>query len=370
MFKIRIFQPIVPEYRVALFNGLGKRYGDRIEVWASPGEGQDKSYPLESIRYDYDHRLVKVGSLCWQCGFSLRGLKKGDIVVVCGDVHQLSSLWIAALAKLRGIGVVWWGHHRTATSTERRIRIRLAVAKKLSDVFLCYTKTGIRYLEERGFKKESVFATGNTIDQEPIRIAIQNARANEEVLRRRPYFLCCGVLRRKIHLELFIKAMAYSRLSRVNLVVIGDGAMKEFWQKLATEFNVDKRITWIAGTRDQNVMAPWFLNAAAFVYPGSIGLGILHSFSYGLPVITHGNAAHHGPEFEAMEDGKNGLCFREGDAEDLANKVLSIIDDEKKLAFLFKNAKETATHYTMNQMVSNFVAAIEATQIRRLGCFM
>lgn len=172
MFKVRIFQPIVPEYRTALFNGLGERYGENIEVWASAGEGQDKSYPLQATRYDYNHPLVKFGSLRWQRGFSLRGLKKGDVVVICGDVHQLSSLWVAVMAKSRGIGVVWWGHHRTSTSTEIRVKIRLAIAKRLSDTFLAYTKTGVKYLEERGFKHGRVFATGNTIDMKSVELAI------------------------------------------------------------------------------------------------------------------------------------------------------------------------------------------------------
>ncbi len=359
-FKIRIFQPGVPEYRVAVFNGLGKRYGENIEVWASEGAGQDKSYPLQTIRYDYNHPLLKVGSLCWQRGFSLCGLKRGDAVVICGDVHQISSLWIAFMAKLRGIGVVWWGHHRTSTSTEIRIRIRLAIARRLSDVFLSYTKTGIKYLEERGFKHGCVFATGNTVDQEPILRAIQNVKIDDGVRARQPYVLCCGVLREKMHLELLIKAMADARLANLNLVVIGDGVMKKSWQKLADDLGVGQRITWIQGTRDQEVMAPWFLGAKAFVYPGSIGLSILHSLAYGLPVITHGNADRQMPEFEAMEDGKNGLCFKEGDVEDLADKILSVFDDDLRLAEMSRCAKETASHYTMDAMIAHFAEAIEA----------
>ncbi len=360
-FKIRIFQPIVPEYRVALFNGLGTRYGENVEVWASEGSGQDKSYPLQMTRYNYNHKLLKIGSLRWQRGFSLRGLKKRDVVVVCGDVHQLSSLWIAAKAKLRGIGVVWWGHHRSARSTEIRIKIRLAIARRLSDVFLAYTKTGIKYLEECGFEHGRVFATGNTVDQEPIQRAIENVRIDDGVRAHQPYVLSCGVLREKMHLELLIKAMADARLANLKLVVIGDGAMRVMWQKLADDLDVGKRITWVKGTRDQEVMAPWFLGAKAFVYPGSIGLSILHSLSYGLPVITHGNACHQMPEFEAMEDGKNGLCFKEGDAKDLAEKILSVLDDDECLAAMSKCAKETASHYTMDAMVSNFAEAIEAT---------
>ena len=93
-FRIRIFQPLVPEYRVALFEGLGQRYGDRIEVWAGDGFGEDQSLPLKGIKFSYGHNFVSIGPFKWQKGLSLAGLESGDVIVICGDIHQLSSLWL------------------------------------------------------------------------------------------------------------------------------------------------------------------------------------------------------------------------------------------------------------------------------------
>lgn len=367
-FKVRIFQPVVPEYRVALFDGVGERYGERVEILAGQSIGADVSYPLAKMLYDYDHPLWRFGPFFWQRGLSLHGLKKGDVIVVCGDVHQLSSLWIALKARICGIGVVWWGHHLTATSKKWGVKIRLAVARLLNDVFLCYTSTGVAYLVANGFRKGRVFATGNTIDQEPIKTAI--AHVSSSAFRERhsaaPYFLCCGVLREKIRLELALWALADDRLRSVNLVVIGDGPMKEKWQKLATELGLASRVQWISGTRDQSALAPWFLGAKAFVYPGAIGLSILHSFSYALPVITHGNAEHQMPEFEVMEDGKTGYCFREGDVEDLIACCQVLLSDEKARAEMARHCQKLAfTRYSMEQMVNNFCVAVE--EARRLS---
>lgn len=359
--KIRIFQPIVPEYRVALFNGVGRRYGADVEVWASDGAGQDKSYPLETLHSDYAHPFKSLGPLRWQKGLSLRGLKKGDVIVVCGDVHQLSSLWIAAKARLCGIGVVWWGHHKTATSRRLGVWIRLAIAKFLSDVFLCYTNTGVKYLERCGFKRGRVFATGNTIDQEPIKKAIAKVLNHSDAQTLlAPYVLCCGVLREKVKLDLFLKAMTDSRLQGVSLVVIGDGPMKSRWQALAGSLGVANRVRWIAGTRDQEVMAPWFLGAKAFVYPGAIGLSILHSFSYALPVITHDNADRQMPEFEVMEDGKTGFCFAEDDIEELTACCNALLSNEEKRLEMSRYCQYVAfNQYSMKQMINNYCSALE-----------
>lgn len=367
--KIRIFQPIVPEYRVALFNGVGERYRGKVEVWASDSLNKvDCSCPLTSCVYDYAHKWHKFGPFVWQSGFRVDDLSpQEDVVVINGDIHQISTLRIAILCKIKGIKVVWWGHHKTSTSKPLGVKIRLAIAKLLSDVFLCYTKTGILYLEERGFLRGRVFATGNTIDQTPIASAIERFRLGIgcdkliEYYRNRPFVLCCGVMREKVHLDLFISAMADPRLENICLVVIGDGPMKETWQKMATELGVDGRVKWMHGTRNQEDMAPWFLNAKAFLYPGSIGLSILHSFSYGLPVVTHGNANHHMPEFDVMEDGKTGVCFVENDIEDLICKTAAFLKDEPRRVEMGRYCQKLAFEkYSMDQMVDNFCEAIEA----------
>ncbi len=369
--KIRIFQPIVPEYRVALFNGVGRHYGECVEIWASAGDGQDKSYPLEEMRFDYSHAFRKVGPFRWQKGLSVKGLTRGDVIVICGDVHQLSSLWVAWKAKCRGIGVVWWGHHKTAMSKSWKVRLRLWFTKRLASVVLCYTAKGIRWLLARGFKEGRVFATGNTINQKPIHEAVKiwNSVAlerfkKENGLDGKKVLLFCSVLRAKTKFDQLIRALAEGELAKRNdivVAVIGDGEERENYQRLAKELNLENRFLWLGATRDQNVMAPWFLSSKLFVYPGSIGLSILHSFSYGLPVVAHSNAEHQMPEFEAMKDGVNGLCFQENDWRDLAIKILSVIDDDERLEQMKREALKTAADYSMDKMVEHYIEAIEAT---------
>lgn len=367
-FKIRIFQPIVPEYRVALFDGVGERYCDRVEIWAAEKMGDDVSYPPSKMRYDYTHSLRKLGPFVWQKGLSLKGLHAGDVIVVCGDVRQLSSLWIALKAKCSGIAVVWWGHHRTATSSDIAVKVRLAVAKKICDVFLAYTRTGIDYLMACGFEGDRVFATGNTIDQTPIRKAIAawtseklSRFQDEQGIKDKIVLLCCSVLRPKVRLDLAIRALASDALSGVWLAVIGDGSEKVRYQELAAEMGVVDRIKWIGATRDQMVMAPWFMSAKAFIYPGSIGLSILHSFSYGLPVVTHGNADHQMPEFEVMEAGGTGCCFEEGNVTDLERELCLLLSNESLRLKMSMHCQSLAYEmYSMAQMVANYCDAIDA----------
>ena len=372
-FKIIIFQPCVPTYRVGLFEGLGRIYGSRLKVVAGPFFNKDvPCCPLRGVRTDYAHPIRDIGGIRLQKGLSLKGLGKGDVVVICGEPRNLSMMGLALRARLRGIGVLWWGHHKTATSKPWRIAIRLFLTRLLSNDVLCYTSAGARWMVDHGFDKDHVFATGNTIDALPIKDAIAkwtpaklatfqeaNGLVGKKVL------VFCSALRPKVRLDVLLRALVAGRLAArddIVLAVIGSGEKEAEYRQLAHDLGVASRVCWLGAMQDQNAMAPWFLSAKLFVYPGSIGLSILHAFNYGLPVITHGNAEHQMPEFEAMADGKNGLCFKEGDAADLAEKILSVVDDDQKLAFMSMNALETASHYTIDQMVANFAEAIEATR--------
>lgn len=359
-FKIRIFQPIVPEYRKAFFDGIANHYGNRIEVWASNSLGGNSSVALDAMRHDYSHSFRKLPMFLWQNGLSLKGLSRGDVIVVCGDVHQLSSLWAALKARCLGLKVVWWGHHRTASSRALGVKIRLMVARLLANVMLTYTKSGVAYLESLGFEHGRVFATGNTIDQSLIKKAAAEFDGVDRFAGRKG-LLCCSVLREKVKLDQVIRVLADPRLADAVLAVIGDGVMRKEYERVAEECGVAERVLWVGATRDQGVMAPWFLSAKAFVYPGPIGLSILHSMSYGLPVVVHDNAAHQMPEYEVMEDGRTGVCFKENDLKDLLGKLVGLLEDEPRRLEMARYCQKLAFEkYSMDNMISNFIEAIEA----------
>ena len=370
-FKLRIIHPTILEYRKALIEAVGLRYAGRVDLMAAASCGpQDKSVPLEHMPHDYSHSLTKIGPLVFQKGLNLKGLSRGDVVQICGDVHNISIIWLALCARFRGIKVVWGGHHKTATSKPLGVWIRLQIAKLLSDVYLCYTEAGKKWLKAHGFAKRPVFATGNTIDQVPIKAAMSKwdtqsieAWKKEHGLSGKNLLLCCSVLRSKIRLDMAIRALASKPLAERNtvLAVIGDGPAKEDCERLAKELGVAERVIWVGATRDQEIMAPWFLAARLFVYPGSIGLSILHAFSYGLPVVTHRNVDHQMPEFEAMEDGKTGIVFNEGDVNDMVGKIAALLDAPSKLLEMSGYAKRLAyERYSMDNMVENYCEAIEA----------
>ena len=59
----------------------------------------------------------------------------------------------------------------------------------------------------------------------------------------------------------------------------------------------------------------------AFLYPGYIGLSLVHALWYGLSVITHDNLLRHAPEFTVLKDKFNSINIKENNHDDLADKL-------------------------------------------------
>ncbi len=371
--NVRIFQGWIPEYRVALFDGIGERYPGRVEVWASWGEasGDRHSRVLDIAKYDYSHPVHEFGKIYWQSGMSVRGLKKGDVLVVGGSIHYFSTLWTCLMAKIHGVRIVWWSHHMSPTSTELSARIRFAIMNMLHvDSVLLYTKAGIEWMRARGYKHPRIFATGNTLDTGKIDEAIRlfdtstlSRWQKKNGIEDGNLLFFCSVIRDKSALDVAIRALASQELTELNcrLAIVGDGPARDRCVELAKELNVTDRILWLGAIRDQKDLAPWFLSAKLFVYPGSIGLSILHSLAYGLPVVVNDCPSHNGPEYEILQEGVNGFTFREGDAASLSSVVSKALRSSVKLSEMGRSgAEKVRREYSMDNMVSNFCEAIEA----------
>ena len=368
MYQIRIFQPDVRPYRVGLFSGVAAKFVHRVTLCAAPCF--DDNIPcleVAGVYCDYNHPIVSLGGLDWQKGFTLKGLRRGDVVVVCGGPRNLAMMWIAIKARFKGIGVVWWGLHKMPSQKRCNLILRKWIMKTLSNTILFYNKSGIQWLRDDGYNVQHVFATGNTINQEPIKAAINKwtderlsefHRANNLVGKR--CILACSRIIEKQRLHEAIEALAKEPLHREDtlLVVIGDGPLKTECVELSRRLGVDGRIRWLGAIYDEDNMAPWFLSAKAFTYPGPVGLAILKALSYGLPAVI--NDTHNSTEAEIMENGKTGLLFKEGDVDDLARVLDELMSNDARWKEMSEYSKKVAyENYSMEQMVNNYCAAIE-----------
>lgn len=371
--NVAIYQPVIPHYRVPLFLALSETPGINLEVFASmKAQGSpatpDMEFPFKFNRIK--HKTFLGNRLIWQKGALIPdNFRKGDVIVICGNPRYLSNYMLILKARIKGIGIVWFGHgynkgHRVLSTFLKRQIMRL------SDIVLLYTDQEVDGFIRAEFNPEKLYAVNNTIcssEIERCRLFWNSDRLlkfkKENNIEDRQVLLFCGRLSVKSEFEIILDAFEKVLKSNENviLIMIGDGDKKAELEKKAENMGINKSIKWLGGVFEEEILAPWFLSARCLVYPSAIGLALLHAFSYGLPVLTHSRAEFHGPEFAAMKDGVNGLLFQKGNAEDMADKILKILSNSEQRERLSKEAlKKVSGDFSFNEMVKRFIAAIYA----------
>jgi glycosyltransferase involved in cell wall biosynthesis len=373
---VQIVQPIVPHYRVPFFEGVARLRNLRVRLCASEQiAGLPPSLPVRGVRLSTRHGYHEIlgGRLLWQSDLTLDpDLRRGDVLVINGNPRFLSNLPLLAAARRRGVAVVWWNHGWSPTSATARVKIRLQLMRWLADVVLLYTDGEKADLLARGFDPSRVFALNNGLDDGSIAAATAEWPAPrlrqflmERGLEDQRLLLFCGRLREQPSTDLDVALRALARLveksESYHLCVVGDGPAGARLRELATSLGIAAHVTWLGKIYDERQLAPWFLAASCFVYPGSIGLSMVQALAYGLPVITHGNRREHGPEIAALVDEETGLTFPRGDADALAARVERICTDPALRTRMGNAARcMIAENYSMSGMVQRFARTVMA----------
>ncbi|ENA4998353.1 glycosyltransferase family 4 protein [Escherichia albertii] len=352
MKKILIVQPSIPKYRVPFFNYLSKKYNVVIYSNKTDFLGVVSQKYCGNVVWGNGFLSFK-NKILWHKGLPIFSmLNKNTIVVVNGNPRVLNYMLLLLLCKMKGIKTIWWGHGWSAGSCGILSSIRIKMME-IANCILVYTD-----YEKTKINKKKCFALNNGLNSSEIVNAINDSDFRHDFCAQtRMVFV--GRLTKKSNLEFLINAMKYLP-ENIKLSVIGDGVLKETFINLADELKVSDRIVWHGAIYDEKLIASVMLKSDVFVYPGSVGLSLIHAYNYGLPSIIHNNREMHMPEYAAFIEGYNGLGYDEMDTDSFCRAVLSysrLSNNEKRK--LRDNAFNTVkTDYNIESMVLRFEDAI------------
>jgi glycosyltransferase involved in cell wall biosynthesis len=352
-----VLQPTVPSYRRGFFSRLAERYGAGFTVHASH---QDLGVLTERTeRPAWERPLGPIRTILpglqWQRGALAIAVGRGDVVVVSGAPRCLSNIAVMIKARLKGARTIWWGHYWSSTSRPWRAGLRMLLMQ-LADAILFYTDREVEeYLATRKGIRKPVLALNNGIE-------------TEEIVRlRKPYdpssrprdLLFIGRITPKAELDLLLEALALPPCTGIYLDVIGDGEEEARLRGRCAELGIAERVIWHGGTTDEPRIAEVANACKAFVYPGSVGLSLIHALAYGLPAIVHDNRWLHMPEIAAHEAGENGIFFKRGHAASLADTISAMLSNRHQLGLMSANASATiAKTFNTADMAARFCNAI------------
>lgn len=361
--RIIVIQPAMPFYRIPFFSRIAKTYGERFSVYASiqPELASLNTSGIgESWFRTLDPAQPILRKLEWQPGVLSIGFRRGDIIVLSGQPRTLSNLVLILKAKYIGAQAVWWGHYWSSTSRPLRATIRCWVMR-LADAILFYTEQEVNEYRSRSTRAINVPMKGLNNGIETKEIAAVRTRY-DPLLRPRD-LLFIGRVTRKAELGLLLEALMQESCPSVTLDVIGDGDEAEALRRRADFLGLSDRIAWHGAVTDEAQIAEIANRNRLFVYPGSVGLSLIHGLAYGLPAIIHDDRWRHMPEIAAHRDGRNGSLFQAGNADSLANTIAGLLNHPGRLADMSAEAvATTAQTFNTEDMASRFCMMIDSLQ--------
>jgi len=119
-------------------------------------------------------------------------------------------------------------------------------------------------------------------------------------------------------IDVLIESMLYID-PKIQLIIIGDGPMRDNLKKLAAKYNLTQRIKFI-GRQPRPKVIDWMIKSRAIVTPSTYepqGIVILEAASVGKPIIASNSCGI--PEF--IEDGINGMLTYSNSPIELSSKI-------------------------------------------------
>ena len=83
----------------------------------------------------------------------------------------------------------------------------------------------------------------------------------------------------------------------------------------------------------------------------TFGMVLIEAISYKLLVISSNSKGCR----DVIKDGHNGILFKAGNAEDLTNKIIYLLDDYNLREKIFNNSQKDIKNYEWNRVSENYI---------------
>lgn len=315
-------------------------------------------------------RLPIIGKVVTLQPYAVWSMLKGefDVYLMACDFLRPSVWWNLLLSRLLGRKVCLWGQG-ISRPPSRLSWILRGMLFRLAHAVVFYTDDVRQMWLKRGVSAEKMFVAYNALDTD-VSEALTDALGVKELERfkqeaglagKRLVIFCGRLMLDWKRPDVFVRAMktVIEYDESVHAVIIGDGPMKKSLQELAAELGVSESVTFTGAIHDEPMLARYFLNSELAVIPAAAGLGILHAFGYGVPVVVGDDMVSHGPEIELLTDGVTGIMCRDGDVSSFARAICRLLRNDDEREKMSENAlKVIHEKHNIDNMAAGVLAAV------------
>ena len=367
--KILIFQRILPDYRIPVFERLSNRlsfilcYGRKNSYLKNPA-----NFPREEIGTFYPCRNYE--TLVLQ-NVLAPIFKYKPSVVITGLALGIISNWLLLVFRpIFKYRLILWSHgynRKKGFSPERSHsdRIRIWWMKK-SDAVLLYGQEDKKLLSNY-VKNEKIFVAQNTLDTSRL-LAIRNRLEKEgrEAVKQRLAFkrkynlLFIGRLLEAKEPDKLLKV--YQKVQKeipdIALHYVGDGPMLEILEDKVRQRRVEN-VFFHGPIYDYEKTGELLFASNLMVMPGALGLSVNHAFCFDTPIVSQKDVGH-GPEVEYVINGETGYLVETGDFAKMAEVMVRYLKDKNIQRNFRRNIRYMVNNVcNIEKMIDGFQEAVE-----------
>ncbi|MCQ8183167.1 glycosyltransferase family 4 protein [Methylomonas sp. SURF-1] len=373
--KILIFQPMLKQYRMPLFELMGEMLGQsghelRVVCGTPPVHERNKGdNVLVSSGYCVvDHSLWLFSGKLHILPSAVRHIVWADFVITEQANKHFHNYLLMLMHWLGCKRFAYWGHGQNRQGDPHSFRERIKkILSTQVDWWFAYTSGVAEYIAGLGYPKAKITILNNSIDTSCFKEdlaahsggAVDDLKVRLKIPRSARVGLYCGGLYSDKKLRFLLDAAIAVKEVKSDfiLLVVGDGVDRKLVEDYSRQYEFIKYLGPLFGA-DKALI---FRVAEVFLCPGLVGLAILDAFSAGLPLLTT-DIPNHSPEIEYLEHGINGMITAP-DIKVYSAAVCQCFGDGALLSVLKKGALESSARFSIENMASNFVDGI----LRYLG---
>ena len=143
-------------------------------------------------------------------------------------------------------------------------------------------------------------------------------------------------------------------INDTHLDIIGDGVDKEMMEQKILKENLALKIK-LHGFQDKDYINNCYKNSSIYLMTSkteSFGLVLIEAMSYGIPCIAFDSAEGAN---DIIQNNYNGYLIKNRNEHDMADKIISLLNNRKELKRLGENAKKTALKYSKKEVLEEWI---------------
>lgn len=298
-----------------------------------------------------ENRFLLGRRILWQHSVLSTAIR-ADVALLELNPRILSTWAILTCRRLVGKRSVIWGHAWSRSGRRPFSCLVRRMLWRLAGVVVMYTRAQAEEVASTG-TRALVFAAPNALYSRSV-IGAGDSRPGG--------FLIVGRLvddkKPFLALDGFLSALDQLGDDDRRLVFVGDGPLRHSLHHAVATAGAERYVSFLGHIGDLESLRCLYDGALASISPGYVGLSIVQSVSFGVPMVVADHESH-APEIEAAQVGFNCVYFRSDDAHALAEALTGM--SSRRSAWIARRpaiASACANEYSVESMTIGLFSAI------------